>query len=65
MTATDDLRQRFEHWYSDEGKWPQAVAKDGGGDYLLLQAALSWKAWQAADASAQVARGVREKNGNG
>lgn len=51
------MRQRFEHWYSEEGKWPAAVDKDARGDYMLMQTALAWKAWQAADESAQVAYG--------
>lgn len=40
-------RQAFEFWYSDQGKYPEAVETDRG-QYLLMQAALAWKAWKAA-----------------
>ena len=40
-------RRRFEHWFSDQGKWPQAVERSGDG-YRLMQANDAWRAWQAA-----------------
>ena len=40
-------RRRFEHWFSDQGKWPQAVERSGNG-YRLIQANDAWLAWQAA-----------------
>lgn len=40
-------RRRFEHWFSDQGKWPQAVERSGDG-YRLLQANDAWRTWQAA-----------------
>tara|TARA_R100001039_G_C1831136_1_gene95073 strand:- start:907 stop:1206 length:300 start_codon:yes stop_codon:yes gene_type:complete len=40
-------RERFEHWFSDQGKWPQAVERSGEG-YKLMQADDAWRTWQAA-----------------
>lgn len=57
------LRQRFERWYSDDGKSPKAVERDGRGGYLLLQTANAWTVWQAADESAQIADGVDSTRG--
>jgi hypothetical protein len=46
-----DARAAFEHWFSDEGQWPQAVQRSGEG-YSLAQAQSSWTTWQAATAAA-------------
>ncbi len=46
-----DARAAFEDWFSDEGKWPQAVQRNGDG-YMLAQAQSSWQAWEAATAVA-------------
>lgn len=40
-------RARFERWFSDQGKWPQAVERSGEG-YRLMQAQDAWRTWQAA-----------------
>lgn len=40
-------RRRFEHLFSDQGKWPQSV-KRNGDDYLLKQTNDAWRTWQAA-----------------
>lgn len=40
-------RARFEHWFSDQGEWPQAVERSGEG-YKLMQAQSSWETWKAA-----------------
>lgn len=46
-----DARAAFEHWFSDEGQWPQALQRNGEG-YMLAQAQSSWQAWEAATAVA-------------
>ncbi|MGE6580355.1 hypothetical protein ACQKD0_04890 [Vreelandella aquamarina] len=40
-------RERFERWFSDQGKWPQSVERSGEG-YRLMQANDAWLTWQAA-----------------
>ncbi len=45
--SDDKARREFEHWYSDEGASPAAVARSQDG-YSLMGACTSWKAWQAA-----------------
>lgn len=42
-----DVRERFEYWYSDEGRTPKAVERNGDG-YRLIAAHTAWNAWQAA-----------------
>lgn len=42
-----DERKSFEHWFSDEGKFPKAVERNLDGGYRLAQAASAWTAWQA------------------
>jgi hypothetical protein len=53
LSATElaDARADFEHWFSDEGKWPQAVQRSGDG-YSLAQAQSSWTTWLMATAVA-------------
>jgi len=43
----DYQRKEFEHWFSNEGKWPQAVARNGEG-YKLMGAQDAWTTWKAA-----------------
>lgn len=40
------MRAAFEAWFSDAGKWPDAVRRSGNG-YTLASAQSSWEAWQA------------------
>lgn len=40
------VRSAFEHWYSDEWKYPQAVERSGA-EYKLMNTQLSWTAWKA------------------
>jgi len=40
------LRERFEKWFSDDGKWPAAVKRIGDG-YKMGTAQGAWSAWQA------------------
>lgn len=57
MTA----REAFERWYSNEGTWPQAVARDSNGQYRLASACAAWSAWEAAwDAGSREALAERE-----
>lgn len=44
---TDAVRERFERWMSEDGKWPDAVAHRYG-HYVLAHTESAWKAWQAA-----------------
>ena len=45
--AVADERAAFEVIASDGGKWPQAIARNANGDYLLMQTASGWEWWQA------------------
>lgn len=40
-----DARLAFEHWYSDQGKHPQAIERKGDA-YVLMNTHISWTAWQ-------------------
>ncbi|HAO02982.1 MAG TPA: hypothetical protein DCQ42_15015 [Halomonas sp.] len=40
-------RERFERWFSDQGKWPQSVERSGEG-YRLMQAQSAWETWKIA-----------------
>lgn len=44
---TEQMREAFEHYMSDGGKYPNAVERSGEG-YRLLQAQNAWVVWQAA-----------------
>lgn len=44
----DQMRSAFEHWFSDGGESPNAVARDNNGEYRLMQASFAWTVWQAA-----------------
>ena len=47
----DHVREAFEAWYSNDGKWPAAVERsDFGPSYKLGAAEHAWTAWQAAAA---------------
>jgi len=43
------MRQTFENWYSDGGKFPRAIERDGEG-YRLKHAHDSWTSWKVAAA---------------
>jgi hypothetical protein len=49
--SSDQVREAFEHWFSDGGEHPLACQRAADGGYLLAQAESSWTAWQAATAS--------------
>lgn len=40
-------REAFEYWFSDGGKSPRSVERNGEG-YKLMTAASAWEAWKAA-----------------
>jgi hypothetical protein len=48
--SVDQVRDAFEHWFSDGGEYPLACQRSGDGGYLLAAAESSWTAWQAATA---------------
>ncbi len=41
-----DSRQQFEEWASDNGKWPQAVERNGDS-YKFMKTHTDWLAWKA------------------
>lgn len=41
------LWEAFEHWYSYGAVSPKSVERTSGGEYRLMGAAISWKAWKA------------------
>lgn len=43
----EKIRQAFENWMTDNGAFPNAVARNPGGSYVLQQTRISWEAWQA------------------
>jgi len=45
--AGESSREQFEAWASDNGRFPRAVERSGGG-YLLLATQNNWQVWQAA-----------------
>lgn len=44
---TDKMREAFEDYASDGGKWSRAIATKGG-NYVLMSTEFSWRAWQSA-----------------
>lgn len=49
----EESRKQFEAWFSNDGKYPEAVDKSGG-DYLLTSACAAWEAWQASRATVEI-----------
>ena len=48
MTDTNQkLREAFETYITDGGKWPNAILKAPGGQYLLLRTSVAWQDWKA------------------
>jgi hypothetical protein len=46
MEVEPTIRPAFERWFSEDGKWPAAVLRDGSG-YMLASAQAAWTAWKA------------------
>lgn len=42
-----DIRKAFEHWFSDEGKYPRAIERHSD-HYMFKHAQDAWEVWQAA-----------------
>jgi hypothetical protein len=55
----EEMRCAFEHWFSDAGESPRAIARDMNGEYRLLQASSAWSAWKAAWNAARRGRRLR------
>jgi hypothetical protein len=47
MTEKQKLREAFEAYITDNGKWPNAILKAPGGQYLLLRTSVAWQDWKA------------------
>jgi hypothetical protein len=47
MTENQKLREAFEAYITDNGKWPNAILKAPGGQYLLLRTSVAWQDWKA------------------
>ena len=47
MTENQKLREEFETYITDDGKWPNAILKAPGGQYLLLRTSVAWQDWKA------------------
>jgi hypothetical protein len=55
-------RAAFEHWFSDEGKYPKSVERGKDSPtYKLMAAHLSWTAWQARATISATAAEVRRE----
>lgn len=42
------MREAFEYWFSDQGKYPKSIEKGINGNYKLMAAYSAWATWQAA-----------------
>ena len=47
MSNEQKLREAFEAYITDNGKWPNAILKAPGGQYLLLRTSVAWQDWRA------------------
>lgn len=47
MTENQKLRELFETYMTDGGKWSAAINKGPTGAYLLLRTATAWGDWKA------------------
>ena len=41
------MREAFERWMTQDGRWPKSVERHNGS-YVLMQTASAWEAWRAA-----------------
>lgn len=48
---TEQSRELFEAFASDNGKWMKAIERDEYGNYRLLTTNAGWLWWQAATAA--------------
>jgi hypothetical protein len=54
MTNEASEREAFEAWYSEGDPSKRSVERDSCGGYILMGAAMAWKAWQARAAAPAV-----------
>lgn len=52
--TTEQERELFEAFASDNGKWMKSIERDAHGNYRLLTTSAGWMWWQAARQAAQV-----------
>ena len=48
MPVITNWRPGFEHYMSEDGKYPKAIERSRDGGYVLMQAQSAWVTWQAA-----------------
>jgi hypothetical protein len=48
------MREAFEKWMTDDGKWPRAIEQRNGA-YVLMQTAAAWEAWRMAWLECEIA----------
>ena len=48
---SDQMRDDFEDFASDQYEWPQAIQKNADGEYKLMATAEAWRYWQASRAA--------------
>lgn len=46
MSASDEVRQAFEAWFSNNVPDCQSIRRDAEGNYMLMQACQAWVAWK-------------------
>lgn len=54
----DPERAAFERWCGEDGRWPQAIERNGNG-YKLMSTHSAWMAWRACWPQAQAAERER------
>lgn len=47
----EQMREKFEQWYSDGGAYPKTVERSGDGAYVFMGAHQAYQAWQACAAA--------------
>jgi len=57
----DAVRENFESWYSDNGKYSKAIERNSSGGYIFGETNVSWDAWLAC---AKKLRAITEKYKN-
>lgn len=47
----EQMREKFEHWYSDASATPKAIERDTKGNYKYMGTHNAWTTWQACAAA--------------
>lgn len=60
VASTDQLgldreRTEFERWCGQDGRWPQALQRDGSNGYRLMSTHSAWATWRIAWVAAREA----------